>query len=183
MKQDIIREMLETIRSSKKEEVNPMLEGLGTGTPIRENNEYREFMDRMNSVITEEDDGDGNVSMRITNNTKEFGDIRASQEDTIKKTVGQNVEFGDDDGLVFYPEKDDLIMNGEIKSIGLSFQFRYAEPSGDGLFIWTDGLQLTEANNRVIGKLRDAFLNWKDGITQDDNLIKKLKQAYERENH
>ena len=116
--------------------------------------------------------------MTITKDTSEFGDVKGTQEDNVKKTVGENVTFSDD-ALKFFPSREDLTLNGSIASLGINFQFRYNEPSGDGIFIWAEALQLTETNFRVIGKLRDAFLNWKDGITSDGELLEKLKKAYE----
>jgi hypothetical protein len=40
-------------------------------------------------------------------------------------------------------------------------------------------MQLTETNARTLGKIRDAFSNWKDSITQDGDLMEKLKKAAE----
>lgn len=62
-------------------------------------------------------------------------------------------------------------------------QFRYNDPSGDGCYIWTDGLQLTETNTRTIGKIRDAFANWKDSLTQNGDLMEKLKKYARKENY
>jgi hypothetical protein len=78
---------------------------------------------------------------------------------------------------VYYPDADDITLDGEIPSLSLKFQFRYAEPSGDGCFIFCNGLQLTETNTRLVGKIRDAFSNWRDSITQDSDLMSKLKMA------
>ena len=58
--------------------------------------------------------------------------------------------------------------------MNLTFQFRYNDPSGQGVYVWAEALQLTEENTRTIGKLRDAFSNWKDSITQDGDLMDKL---------
>jgi len=67
--------------------------------------------------------------------------------------------------------------------LNLRFQFRYSDPSGiDGLYVWTEALQLTEANTRTLGKLRNAFENWRDSITQDAGLMEKLNQAAKKDN-
>ena len=72
-----------------------------------------------------------------------------------------------------------MTLDGKIPSLNLDFQFRYSDPSGDGVYIWTDAMQLTETNARTIGKIRDAFSNWRDSITQDGDLMSKLKKASE----
>jgi hypothetical protein len=59
----------------------------------------------------------------------------------------------------------------------MRFQFRYNDPSGDGVYVWSEALQLTDANLRVVGKIRNSFMNWRDSITQDAGLMEKLKQA------
>ena len=66
------------------------------------------------------------------------------------------------------------------RSLGLSFQFRYQDSSSDGCFIWCDSLQLTKENTRTVGKIRDAFENWRKSITDDASLMQKLKTAATR---
>jgi transcriptional/translational regulatory protein YebC/TACO1 len=87
----------------------------------------------------------------------------------------------DEGALKYYPDSEDMTLEGDIKSLNLSFQFRYNDPSGQGVYIWAEAMQLTEENTRTIGKLRNAFLNWKDSITQDGDLMQKLKKAANKE--
>ena len=70
-----------------------------------------------------------------------------------------------------------MTLEGKINTLNMSFQFRYNDPSGQGIYVWTEALQLTEENTKTIGKLRNAFLNWKDSITQDGDLMEKLSRA------
>jgi hypothetical protein len=72
-------------------------------------------------------------------------------------------------------------LDGKIPSLNLKFQFRYNEPSGQGCFVWADALQLTNENVRTVGKINDAFNNWKDSITNEPDLMAKLKKAAESE--
>lgn len=130
-------------------------------------------------ALTEEDlSKTHSKSLTIKKSTPQFGDIRVSQEEAIKKTVNDNVTFLDD-ALKYYPDADDMTLNGKIPSLNLSFQFRYNEPSGNGCFIWCEATQLTDVNTRAIGKISDAFGNWKDSITQEGDLMEKLKKAYD----
>ena len=73
----------------------------------------------------------------------------------------------------------DLVLTGKINSLNLAFQFRYNDPSGDGCYLWANALQLTDTNNRTIGKIRDAFINWKNALIQDGDLIERLTQMSE----
>lgn len=111
----------------------------------------------------------------IKSNDKRFGDVRKSQEQQVIKTLDNNVVF-EENALLFYPEIMDLTLNGEIPSLNTKFQFRYNDPSGDGCYVWANGLQLTETNTRSVGKLHDAFVNWKHGLIEESDLIEKMKK-------
>ena len=76
----------------------------------------------------------------------------------------------------FYPDIHDLVMNAEVSGLGITFQFRYKDTSGDGCYIWADGLQLTDSNLRIVEKIRDAFLNWKQSLVDDGDLLDKLNK-------
>jgi hypothetical protein len=112
----------------------------------------------------------------VKKDTPQFGDIRTSQEETIKKTISENITL-ESDALRYYPDSDDMTLDGKINTLNLKFQFRYNDPSGDGCYVWCEAMQLTETNARTLGKVRNAFSNWKDSITQDADLMEKLKKA------
>lgn len=113
----------------------------------------------------------------IKKSTPQFGDVLESQIESIRKTINDNVTFGDE-ALRYYPDADDMTLDGKIPSLNLSFQFRYADPSGaNGLYIWCDATQLSDENTRLIGKIRDAYMNWRSEITQDSDLMEKLQKA------
>jgi hypothetical protein len=128
-------------------------------------------------IINEgQDNSNTQNALVISANDVQFGGVRTSQESAIRKTVG-DVSMKPD-ALKYYPEINDLVINGEVNGLGISFQFRYKDPSGDGCYIWAEGLQMTDANLRTIEKIRDAFLNWKQSLVEDGDLIDKLdKQA------
>ena len=137
----------------------------------------KEAVEGKKKILTEESVDDGHKkSFKIDKNTPQFGDVFISQVEAIKKTIGENVSFKEK-ALVYYPDSDDMTLNGKINTLNLTFQFRYNDPSGDGCYVWTDAMQLTETNARTLGKIRDAFSNWKDSITQDGDLMEKLKKA------
>lgn len=116
----------------------------------------------------------------IRPNTPQFGDVRTSQEDVLKKTIGENIAL-DEGALKYYPDSDDMTLEGKIRTLNMEFQFRYNDPSGDGVYVWCEAMQLTETNTKTLGKIRNAFLNWKDSITQDGDLMMKLKKAANKE--
>ena len=134
-------------------------------------------------ILTEEDNSDDESHdnyFEIRPNTPQFGDVRTSQEEVLKKTIGENIVL-DEGALKYYPDSDDMTLEGKIRTLNMEFQFRYNDPSGDGCYIWCEAMQLTETNTKTLGKIRNAFSNWKDSITQDGDLMMKLKKAANKE--
>ena len=134
-------------------------------------------------ILTEEDNSDDESHenyFEIRPNTPQFGDVRTSQEEILKKTIGENITL-DEGALKYYPDSDDMTLEGKIRTLNMEFQFRYNDPSGDGCYVWCEAMQLTETNTRTLGKIRNAFSNWKDSITQDGDLMMKLKKAANKE--
>lgn len=127
-------------------------------------------------MLKENTESTSSKEFPITKNTPNFGDVRTSQEDTLIKTIGESLEFSED-ALVYKPDSKDLVLSGKINSLNLVFQFKYNDPSGDGCYIWVQELQMTEANQKTLGKIRDAFLNWKSSLLQNGDLLEKLDQA------
>ena len=188
MAEDITRKMLRAIREgvdktrNANSKVNPL---------IVEDKNYEEdnFLTRSKILmeeaenekkkLNEDDEHKNDEGFAIKKNTPQFGDIRVSQEDALIKTIGEQVKL-DDDALMYYPSLDDLVLNGNIPSMNTNFQFRFNDPSSEGIYIWSEALQLTDANNKLLGKLRDAFLNWKQSLVTDGDLFDKLKKVAER---
>ena len=182
----ITRKMLDTLRKGRVEQARKAAEQFVTEE--KENDNFltrtkilmQEAIDEnKKKFLTEEEvDDDHKDSFEITKSTPQFGDVRTSQEDAIRKTINGNVQFSEN-ALKYYPKADYMTLDGKIPSLNLDFQFRYSDPSGDGCYVWTDAMQLTDTNARLLGKIRDAFSNWKDSITQDGDLMEKLKKAAE----
>ena len=180
------RKMLDTLRKGRVEQARKAAEQFVTEDKERDNflTQARILMeeaveDSKKKILTEEEvDDDHKDSFEINKGTPQFGDVRVSQEEAIRKAINNNVQFSDG-ALKYYPEADDMTLDGKIPSLNLDFQFRYNDPSGDGCYVWTDAMQLTDTNARTLGKIRDAFSNWKDSITQDGDLMEKLKKAAE----
>lgn len=190
---DITKRMLDKLREGKDRQAREAAEQF-----VVESKESDNFLTRSKTlmenavknnkkkVLTEaeaekESDDDSHENyFEIRPNTPQFGDVRTSQEDVLKKTIGENITL-DEGALKYYPDSDDMTLEGKIRTLNMEFQFRYNDPSGDGVYVWTEAMQLTETNTKTLGKIRNAFLNWKDSITQDGDLMMKLKKAANKE--
>lgn len=154
--------------------------------PITETTELRNFLEEAEYLMSrtekkklteekEQENFDNNNKFVITKTTPQFGDVYASQIDAIKKCINDNVTFSEE-ALAYYPENEDLVLNGKINAVNIVFQFKWNDASGEGLYIWANGCQLTDNNLRVISKIRDAYLNWKQALNKDSDLLEKLKK-------
>jgi hypothetical protein len=186
---NITKKMLEKLREGRVRQAREAADQF-----ITEEKENDNFVTRSKILMEEAVDNSKKKALResdeedthknffvVKKDTPQFGDIRTSQEETIKKTINDNIKL-ENDALRYYPDSDDLTLDGKIPALNLKFQFRYNDPSGDGVYLWSEALQLTDANLKVVGKLRNCFMNWRDSITQDAGLMEKLKQASQKDN-
>ena len=184
---NITKKMLDTLRKGRIEKAKTIAEQF-----VTEHEENDNFLTRSKilmseavenskkKIINEEEevDNDHKNSFDISKDTPQFGDLITSQEEAIRKTLNTNIQF-EDNALKYYPNADDMTLDGKIPSLNAKFQFRYNEPSGQGCFLWSSALQLTDENVRTIGKIHDSFENWKSSITNEPDLMNKLKKAAE----
>ena len=133
-------------------------------------------------LLSEQNDVNNDKEYVINKNTPNFGDIRATQEEDIRKTIGESIELADN-ALVFkiVNGANDMILSGKVTSPNIEFQFRYNDPDGEGCYIWVQELKLTDPNQRIIGKIKDAFVIWHDKIRDNSGeLLTKLRTAVEQ---
>ena len=65
---------------------------------------------------------------------------------------------------------EDITLTGKIAQLnGATFQFRFAESSGEGCFIWIEPLQLTEDNIRLLQKIHGVYKNWKADLSKAED--------------
>lgn len=137
------------------------------------------------NLLTESDEKTPDA-IAITNSARFGQNVLQSQEEAFKNAVNSGAIFSSENEndptsnpLVFINKNDELnrpanmIFSGIIPSLNnLKFQFKLNEASGNGCFIWTDGLPLTEENMKTLNKLYGYYLNWKDQWNKDiDSLI------------
>lgn len=183
MTKNMLSTLREGIRANMKYPVEPLI--VSDEPIIKENmlTEWKRMEENAKSkkkVLNEEEtptSSDGNKFV-ITKSTPQFGDIRDMQESDLAKTIGERIELGNE-ALIYYKKEDDLVLTGKIKSLNVAFQFRYNDPSGDGCYIWTNALQMTDKNVKTVCKIKDAFDIWNQRLDENGDLMDKLKKAAE----
>lgn len=115
-----------------------------------------------NEGYSEQNDENTNEGIPITDDVKFGSNVLSTEKDEIKTSLKSNVKFGDKP-LMYYPDKNDLVLVGEIMDMnGLKFRFSFNDPSGDGCYIWADGIQLSDTNSKKISQIRNVYENWKE---------------------
>lgn len=150
---DITKKMLKTINETKSNNGNFRLL-----TEDYETSNTEKFSKNGKSENSE--------GIPVTDGPK-FGNQTLTTQKEAAKEIGADFK-NFDTPLIFYPEDGDLVLSGEIPDMNnLKFQFRYKDSSGQGCYIWAEGLQLTDDNVKKINKIQGFYKNWKDDITEN----------------
>lgn len=153
---DVTRKILKTINEAKSNSVNYSGKTLISKLKLLK----EEYEDANSGEDGEEDEG-----IPVTDDPK-FGNQTLTNQKESAKEIGADFK-NFDTPLIFYPEDGDLVFSGEIPDMNdLKFQFRYKDSSGQGCYMWVEGLQLTDENVKKINRIQGFYKNWKDEITK-----------------
>lgn len=91
-------------------------------------------------------------------------ELMASSIETCKKQFGADFD-NFKTPMLYYPQDGDVVLSGEIGGLNnAKFQFRLKDPTGEGCFIWTEPIQLTESNINQLKIVYGVFKNWKTDL-------------------
>ena len=108
-----------------------------------------------------------NDAIPVTDDPKFGNNTLSNQKEEFRRVIKSNVEFSDNP-LIYYPNDRDLVFAGTITDLAnLKWQFRLNDPSGDGCYIWVNGLQLSEDNLRKVNLIKNYYINWKNKLLSD----------------
>lgn len=117
--------------------------------------------------VPEETDSDmGDDAIPFTQEDQVLEEFKKSAKDLI------GADFKDNPNpLIYYKSSDDIIFSGVIPDLNnMKFQFRYRDSNGEGCYIYSDPVQLTDNNIGKINKIYGFFKNWRDSITESGGL-------------
>ena len=106
----------------------------------------------------------------ITNAPLFGNNVLQNQIDNFRSAVSGAAEFAEPDEnnvaecpLIYIPETGNLIFSGTIPEMNnLEFQFVLKTSTGNGCFVWSDGLILSKENMKTLIKLQGFYENWKE---------------------
>lgn len=81
--------------------------------------------------------------------------------------------------LIYIPRDGNLVFSGVIPCLNnLKWQFVLKTSTGNGCFIWGDGLILNKDNMQILNKLYGFYENWKEQWQMEASDLEKLAQHF-----
>ena len=153
---------------------------------IRSLQEGKELSDK--SLLTEEE-GKSKKAIAITDDPKFGQNALSNQIDQFKASVESGAQFSKpEEGkvesapLIYLPETGNLIFSGIIPCLNnLKWQFVLKTNTGNGCFIWSDGLVLSDENLKILNKLYGFYKNWRESWFSDYGDLERLGQMFKED--
>ena len=167
---DVTRSMLDRIRA---------IRGKASGTGWGIIKEEKESDERSDSKKTD--------AIAITDDPKFGQNVLSSQIDSFRMQVESGAQFNEanpdkvsDSPLIFMPETKNMVFSGTIPALNnLKWQFVLETSTGNGCFIWGDGLIINKDNIQVLNKLYGYYQNWRESWRSEaadlDRMVRNIK--------
>lgn len=127
-------------------------------------------------------------AIAITDDPK-FGDkVLSNQINQFLSSVDSGAQFSKaksdnpaDSPLIYMPETGNMVFSGTIPSLNnLKWQFVLKNNTGDGCFMWADGLILNKENIMTLNKLMGFYTNWKTQWQQSAKELEQIEKLRQR---
>lgn len=159
MNNDVTRDMLEKIRH------------------IQENKKNTK------SLLNEESEKKGDA-IAITDEPKFGQNVLTSQIQQFRSLVESGAQFSkvnpdnvSECPLIYMPNNGNLVFSGVIPCLNnLKWQFVLKTSTGNGCFIWSDGLIMNKENMQILNKLYGFYLNWREQWNSESADLERMVQ-------
>lgn len=157
---DITRDMLSVIRHIKESNV------------------------QTSTLLTEEKEENKSNAIAITDDAKFGQNALTNQIQQFRSSVESGAQFSkvDDNNvsecpLIYIPETGNLIFSGVIPCLNnLKWQFVLKTSTGNGCFVWADGLILNKDNMQILNKLFGFYQNWREQWNSESADLERMVQ-------
>lgn len=166
---DITRDMLSKIRSVKSS--NYCSSDLLTESENIENKKDNNSEDYANAIaITDEAKFGQNA---LTNQIQQFRSTVESGAQFSKVNPNNVSECP----LIYMPNTGNLVFSGTIPCLNnLKWQFVLKTSTGNGCFVWADGLILNKDNMQILTKLFGFYQNWREQWNSESADLERMVQ-------
>ena len=135
------------------------------------------------NIITEESVKEGD-SIAITDDPKFGQKVLTSQIQQFRSSVESGAQFSkvnpenvSECPLIYMPSTGNLVFSGTIPCLNnLKWQFVLKTSTGNGCFLWADGLILNKENIQILNKLYGFYLNWREDWQMESADLERMVQ-------
>lgn len=149
-------------------------------------NKIRTLQENSNNsknIITEESIKEGD-SIAITDDPKFGQKVLTSQIQQFRSSVESGAQFSkvnpenvSECPLIYMPSTGNLVFSGTIPCLNnLKWQFVLKTSTGNGCFLWADGLILNKENMQILNKLYGFYLNWREDWQMESADLERMVQ-------
>jgi hypothetical protein len=150
-------------------------------------NTYTSSLNILNKLrkLRENSNNNDNSAIAITDDPK-FGDnVLTNQIEQFKSAVDSSTQFSKSDNnnpsnnpLIYMPDTGNIIFSGVIPTLNnMKWQFVLKNNTGDGCFIWGDGIILNKENLMILNKLQGFYKNWCEQWHQSAKELEQLNNT------
>ena len=130
----------------------------------------RDILNKIRTINEEKDEKKGVDAIAITDDPRFGQNALQNQIDSFRTSVESGAQFtkpeegkAAESPLIYMPSNGNIIFSGTIPCLNnLKWQFVLKTTTGNGCFIWSNGLILNKDNIQILNKLYGYYLNWKD---------------------
>lgn len=137
-----------------------------------------------NKTILKEEKENTSNSIAITDEPKFGQSVLTSQIQQFRSSVESGAQFAkvnldnvSECPLIYMPETGNLVFSGTIPCLNnLKWQFVLKTSTGNGCFLWADGLILNKENMQILNKLYGFYCNWREEWNSESADLEKMVQ-------
>lgn len=136
------------------------------------------------TILTEENREKQNNAIAITDEPKFGQNVLTSQIQQFRSSVESGAQFSkinlekvSECPLIYMPSTGNLVFSGTIPCLNnLKWQFVLKTSTGNGCFLWSEGLILNKENLQILNKLHGFYLNWKEQWNSESADLERMVQ-------
>ena len=158
----------------------------------------REILDRIRKIQESNSSNEKKIlkeenekkrAIAITDDPR-FGEtVLSNQISQFRASVESGAQFNkpeqgkvEEAPLIYMPDTGNLVFSGIIPCLNnLRWQFVLKTSTGNGCFIWSDGMILSKENLQIINKLHGFYLNWKESWYSEYGDLERLNKILEND--
>jgi hypothetical protein len=144
----------------------------------------KESNNQSGSLLTEEKTENTSNAIAITDEPKFGQNALTNQIQQFRSSVESGAQFSkvNNDNvsecpLIYMPETGNLVFSGVIPCLNnLKWQFVLKTSTGNGCFVWADGLILNKDNMQILNKLFGFYQNWREQWNSESADLERMVQ-------